>query len=96
MDLSVLTTPAVPHAIDEFEKLGRDSFLRQYGFGRARGYFIVHNGRQYDSKAIAGVAYRYLGGNRRALRPSEFDGGDRTVAKQMRALGFEVAGPLAK
>jgi 5-methylcytosine-specific restriction protein A len=31
-------------------------------FGKARGYFLVHNGQAYDSKAIAGVAHQYLPG----------------------------------
>ena len=57
-----LTPEAVRQAIAEFDRLGRDSFLNTYGFGKARGYFLVHNGQAYDSKAIAGVAHQYLPG----------------------------------
>jgi hypothetical protein len=62
MSLTDLTPEAVRQAIAEFDSLGRDSFLNTYGFGKARGYFLVHNGQAYDSKAIAGVAHRYLPG----------------------------------
>jgi hypothetical protein len=50
---------AVVAALDEFDRLGRDSFLKQHGFGTARRYFVKRDGRYYDSKAIAGVAYGY-------------------------------------
>jgi 5-methylcytosine-specific restriction protein A len=87
-DLSTLTKEAVFKAIDEFDALGREHFLSHYGFGKARRYFIIHNGTRYDSKAIAGVAFRYIEG--RAWQPSEFSGGDKTVARRMTDLGFDV------
>jgi hypothetical protein len=37
----------------------RDDSLHLYAFGQAREYLITHNGREYDSEAIAGVAHRY-------------------------------------
>lgn len=40
--LSRLTDPvAVERAMDEFDALGRDEFLRRYGFGEARDCFAV-------------------------------------------------------
>jgi hypothetical protein len=47
---------AVLAAMREFESLGRDEFLRRYGFGRSRDYELVHDGKRYDSKAIVGAA----------------------------------------
>ncbi len=41
----------------EFDELGRDAFLRKYGFGRATQYALRIDGRDYDPKAIAGVAH---------------------------------------
>lgn len=79
-------------AIAEFDRLGRDIFLSTYGFGQARGYFLVHNGQLYDSKAIAGVAHRYLPG-RVSLKFDEFSGGENDTASGLRELGFEVKGP---
>jgi hypothetical protein len=40
--LSDLTSAAaVQAALDEFVRIGRDAFLVQYGFKRARDYFVI-------------------------------------------------------
>jgi 5-methylcytosine-specific restriction protein A len=57
MALSDLTASAVLKAIEEFDLLGRDSFLKKYGFGKARSYVLQKDGQSYDSKAIAGAAH---------------------------------------
>jgi hypothetical protein len=43
----------------------------------------------YDSKAIVGVAHGHLPG-RRPLTPGEFSGGEATVGRLLRKLGFTV------
>ncbi|GAA3499263.1 hypothetical protein GCM10019016_063670 [Streptomyces prasinosporus] len=75
-------------ATEEFRRLGRDTFLRTYGFGRARSYELVLDGRRYDSKALAGVAHGYATGH--FLRAADFSGGAATVARCLRELGFVV------
>jgi hypothetical protein len=56
MALSDLTDPAaINDAVDEFDRIGRDSFLRKYGFGPSRAYFVRREGKRYDSKAIVGA-----------------------------------------
>ena len=82
---------AVLRAVAEFDQIGRDAFLDKYGFGRARRYFLVHGGRRYDSKAIVGVAYGLQFPAVGPLRPRDFTGGDATVKRRLKALGFEVA-----
>jgi 5-methylcytosine-specific restriction protein A len=58
MALADLTdSNAVLDAIREADRLGHDVFLRQYGYRPSRQYFLVQDGRRYDSKAIAGVAH---------------------------------------
>ena len=58
MGLSDITSrQAVLDAVDEFERLGRSTFLKRYGFGQSRDFFLVVNGRHYDSKAIVGAAH---------------------------------------
>jgi hypothetical protein len=84
---------AVLAAIEEFDRLGREEFLRQHGFGKAYGYFVRHNGRPYDSKAIAGVAHGYQWPDRVQLRASDFSGGEATVRRRLEALGFEIVAP---
>jgi hypothetical protein len=81
---------AVLRALQEFDRLGRDQFLSTYGFKRARTYFLRHGGRDYDSKAIAGVAHGMQHRGGQPLPASAFSGGEATVARKLRSLGFEV------
>lgn len=75
-------------AIGEHDGLGREAFLSKYGFGEARSYVLVYEERQYDSKAIAGVAHALTQG--RPLSPSEFSGGKDHAVAWLKALGFQV------
>ena len=49
-------------AINEFDILGEEYFLKNYGFGKSRSYFLLYNKKFYPSKAIAGVAHKYFNG----------------------------------
>lgn len=79
---------AVVAAIAEFDQLGRDAFLAKYGYKRARQYRLVHEAREYDSKAIAGVAFGEQFGI--PLTPYEFIGGARHCVPVLEKLGFEI------
>lgn len=88
--LTSITRETVLAAIAEYDTLGRDAFLDKYdGFQPARSYVLVHDGKRYDSKAIVGVAHGYLPG-RQPLTPAEFSGGEATVGRRLRNLGFTV------
>lgn len=63
---------AVQRAIQEFDELGRERFLKNYGFGKARKYFLLHRGVHYDSKAIVGVAYGKQYPERKPVGPNDF------------------------
>jgi hypothetical protein len=90
MVLNDLTSrDAVLAAIEEFDALGRDEFLKTYHFAQARDHFILHGGRRYDSKAIAGVAYGKQFPDRGPLEPGKFHGGD-PVIRALERLGFDV------
>ncbi len=56
MTLAQVTRAAVLDAITQFDRLGRDSFIRSSGFGRAREYYLDYGGKLYDSKPIVGYA----------------------------------------
>jgi hypothetical protein len=86
--LADVTASAVLAAIAEFDRLGRDRFLEQHGFGPAKSYFLDHNGTLYDSKAIVGVAHGISGD--RPWRAEDFSGGEKTVGDTLRRLGFTV------
>ena len=88
MTLADLSRESVLRAIGEFNRLGRTAFLEKYGFGPARSYVVVHDGHQYDSKAIAGAAHGYATGV--ALTAADFSGGAATVQPALEALGFRV------
>jgi hypothetical protein len=91
MALSDLTSSsAVLQAIKEFHELGREEFLRKYGFGHAKQYFLAYEGRRYDSKAIVGAAHGYQFPEQGPLRASDFSGGEKTVQAKLEELGFEV------
>ena len=85
---SQVTRSDVMRAVDEFDRLGQEQFLSQYGFGRATAYLLMHQGRSYDSKAILGVAYLIATG--RKVGPHDFSGGALGAAGVLRNMGFDV------
>jgi hypothetical protein len=91
MALADLTShDAVLQAVREFDTLGRTQFLAKYGYRKARSYFLVRDGRVYDSKAIAGAAHGYEYPNVGPLKWSDFSGGNDTVRARLESLGFTV------
>jgi 5-methylcytosine-specific restriction enzyme B len=91
MALADLTEPtAVLDAIKEADALGRQKFLDKYGFSPSREYFLLHDGRLYDSKAIVGAAHRYQYPDRGPLKAADFSGGEQTVQRKLEQLGFAV------
>lgn len=94
MPLGDLNSPeAVLQAIEEYDRLGEEAFLERYGFGPARSYFLIHKGRRYPSKAIAGVAHGYQYPKKGALTSGEFTGGDASVKAKLESLDFTVTSP---
>lgn len=58
--LADVTDPnAVLAAIREADELGREHFLKKYGFGESRQCFLMYDGKVYDSKAIVGAAHGF-------------------------------------
>lgn len=89
MSLSDITREAVMKAIGEYDELGKEAFLEQYGFRPARSYLLVHDGKYYDSKAIIGAAHGYLP-DEKPLTAGAFSGGEANVGRRLRGLGFTV------
>lgn len=88
MALGDVSAADILAAIKEFDSLGREAFLDRYGFGEARRYFILHEGRRYDSTAILRVAQRYCHG--KPLASADFWRGENTVTAVLRRHGFVV------
>jgi 5-methylcytosine-specific restriction protein A len=77
-------------AIAEFDRLGREQFLRTYRFGKSREFWLKYRDALYDSKAIVGVACKFAPRSGGPLRAKEFSGGRATVQALLEGLGFEV------
>ena len=95
MPLSELTDEyAVYAALEEAETIGRLRFCQRYGFGEATKFPVHWNGTDYDSKAIAAVAYGYQFPERGALKRKQLSGGvgRNDAAAKLQALGFCVNG----
>ncbi|MFI6900498.1 HNH endonuclease [Nonomuraea sp. NPDC050394] len=88
MPKGVISRESVLKTIIEYDELGRDQFLATYGYGPARSYLLVHDGKEYDSKAIAGVAHRYEYGA--PLTADEFSGGREGAAGWLEKSGFRI------
>ena len=83
-----VTRSHVLSALAEYDRLGSETFLGTYGFRSARDYFLWHDGRSYDSKAVLGVALKYATGV--VARSDDFSGGKDGAAKVLVELGFDV------
>ncbi|MGH4033856.1 HNH endonuclease signature motif containing protein [Actinomycetota bacterium Odt1-20B] len=94
MALGDIGRQEVLRAVEEFDRLGRDVFLRRYGFKASRAYLLVVDDRFYDSKAVVGAAHGHLAGQA-PLAASEFSGGRDHAAKLLGALGFQVVSQRA-
>ena len=94
MGISAINREAVLASVAEFDRIGRDIFLRKYGFGRAKSCWLLYEGKRYDAKAIVGAAHGYAEPTVGPLMSRKFAGGDGPVTHRLRALGFivELAG----
>lgn len=93
MGLAKLTAGAVKSAITEFDELGQEAFLAKHGFKEAKRYWVSYGGKLYPSKAIAGVAHGYIDGQSQLLSSPSFTGGEGSVVRRLRQLGFEIQTP---
>lgn len=88
---SAVTRQHLLQAIAEYDTRGADDFRGVYGFAPSTAYPLVHEGREYDSLAVLGVAHRYATG--RLATADEFGDGPAALAALLRRRGFEVNEP---
>lgn len=81
---------AVKLALDEFDELGRASFLSKYGYDESKDYFLVTETGRYDSRAIFAAAHERQHGV--AVVDSEISGRRVDTVRQLQELGFAVEG----
>jgi 5-methylcytosine-specific restriction enzyme A len=82
----------VLQAITEFDRLGRDAFLKKYDFGKSKQYLLLHKEKNYDSKPIYGVAHGFATDD--FLTAKDFSGGLDHAAGYLVDLGFNVPEPV--
>lgn len=87
-DWTLVNRSHVLAALAEHDRLGSREFLSRYSFGRSRAYTLWHNGQEYDSKAILGVAYLHATGT--AATRDEFRGGLSGAVRVLEGLGFDI------
>jgi hypothetical protein len=76
-------------AMGEFDREGRNETLQRHGYRRALDYMVAVDGKEYDSKALYGIAYGIEYPDEEPIRNRGFQGGD-PVVKRLEALGFSV------
>ena len=59
-----LTWKDMLKAMDEYDALGRDAFLKKYRYTKSRSYRINRNGNEYHMKPVCRRAYGYADGER--------------------------------
>ncbi|HEX6246612.1 MAG TPA: hypothetical protein VFZ64_01960 [Nocardioidaceae bacterium] len=87
-DWNLVTRAHVLAALREYDDLGSREFLRRYGFGRAKASTLWHQGKEYDPKAILGVALLHATGS--VAGADELSGGKDGLSDVLTDLGFDV------
>ncbi|MFJ5653776.1 HNH endonuclease [Streptomyces microflavus] len=88
MEKGAISRNDILKTLQEYDALGAESFLSLYGFKPARKFLILHDGKEYDSKAVAGVAHKHSHG--RALEWDELSGGVGHAVDWLKREGFQV------
>ena len=86
----IYTRESVLQAIEECDQLGREEFRKKYGFRESKNFVLLHDGKEYDSKAIVGIAYGHENLSHGPRQANEFSGGEATVRKWLETLGFQI------
>lgn len=87
-DWTLVNRSHVLAALDECDRLGSREFLSRYRFGRTAAYTLWHEGQEYDSKAVLGVAYLRATG--RTATRDELTSGASAGVRVLQGLGFDV------
>ena len=83
-----VTRTDVVRAIEEYDRLGPETFFSEHGFAPTTTYDLVWDERRYPPKAILGTAYELATGER--LGSGDFEGGKAGAVAVLGRLGFTV------
>jgi hypothetical protein len=85
---SQVSRPDVIAAMAECDRLGPREFLSRYRFGRAKASTVWHDGHEYDSKALLGVALLHATGQ--PATKDDFRDGEGAATRLLAGMGFDV------
>jgi hypothetical protein len=77
-----LTRDSLDRAIAEYNELGQRRFLEQYGYHPATRYWVVHDGRRYEPRALLAAAVGMTTG----IAPQPNEGPRRLSGSRLRAI----------
>ncbi|MFJ6705745.1 MULTISPECIES: HNH endonuclease [unclassified Streptomyces] len=82
-----ISREAVLDTLAEYDEAGRDTFLAAHDFDRANQFYLQHDEKLYDAKAVLNVAHKHQHG----ILPEPVISGGRDHANRMLArLGFVI------
>lgn len=88
VDFKKVDRDHVLRALSEYDRRGADDFLSHHGFESARDYVLIYEKREYDSRAVLGVAHQYAVGL--PARAEDFSDGEEGAAQVLESLDFQV------
>ncbi|MCR2791688.1 hypothetical protein NQ156_01260 [Microbacterium sp. zg.Y625] len=80
---------AVLWALEKFDRIGREAFLAEYRYRESLDYYLVHEGRHYDTKPVFAAAYKRQHGH----AATGVQGGKAAAARRLKELGFVITEP---
>lgn len=80
----------IEELLTEWDQISREVFLKKYDVFPAQKYWLVHNGKTYDAKAVLVPALRKSNPLLANLSANSFSGTNATVAQPLRDLGFSI------
>jgi len=88
--IHTLTKQEIQAAIDEWSRIGRESFFARHKVHSAFKYKIAVDDAEFDAKAIVVGALRNTRPQLGEFKTAIFNGNAQTIAQPLRKLGFDV------
>jgi hypothetical protein len=87
-DWNLVSRSHVVAAMQEYDRLEAKEFHRRYGLSRARFSTLWHQGNEYPTTALLGVAYLHATG--RSAVAADLRDGEEEAVNALKDLGFDV------
>jgi hypothetical protein len=88
--IHTLTRGEILQAMSDWVRDGREIFFTKHKVNDAYKYLVVHDGNEFDAKALVVGALRIARPNLGEFKTSQFNGNAITIAEPLRRLGFQV------